>query len=937
MLRNIVTGFIALGWSVATAATQPSLVSVSPAVSSGSNQTLTVIFNAPGGYQTLDVLNVLINNFLDGRQACYLAYSRSSNALYVVADNGDASQISGKVMDGTGTISNSQCSVALSGSSASGTGNTLTLMLSLTFSASFSGNKVIYAAARDLSQNNSGWNTMGVHNVPGAAVTYPNPVGMNPSSGNTQTQTLTFTYQDQTSATNLQTVWALINTALDGRAACYVAYYRPGNQLYLIPDNGDGSQATSILLSSGGTLSNSQCSVSAQGASAQTSGNTLTVTLPITFTNAFAGFEAVWMAAQTLNGAQTSPWQALGAWSVPAQAAQGTPVITTSPPTSTTSGGTFSLQLPLLNIGTGDAAGFQLTAVTLGTLSPNSPALPVAIGTLAAGGSTTLNLNFNSATLTVGTDYLLTLQGAYQSAGTAQPFLLYRIVTYGAPDIYSAPANPVTVTPTLDTAHAATQIITAASGGTITATGADGSVFTLVLPANAILTDKPITMTPISSLAGVPSGSTFAAGVQLEPDGMALQQPATLTIQPATSIPAGQQSAFTYSGSGQDFHPYPLQLTTGLTLQVLHFSGPHVGKRVTFGTPIQLPTTPLGRFEAVAGDLVSQILAAQHANQNTDALYRQLAGEIQRFFDTVLMPDAKAAVNDPSQVDQAVQEFLTCRLFSSALSGTLRSQILAELNGLSPTIAQAITNAYNGYFNACISQSSFGGVTGRIALGSSMAHENDQYRRLYDINFPNYLAQLRACLIGSLQANVDLEANGQEGNFQFDLKVSAPNVPLDLNQGLLSFNQVSFSKNVPIQYSQPMQVSVIGVSCGSQWQWSQDPYPSNLGIGAVLDRDQVKITTSHGSVYIFQVTVIPVIKEHYVEAEFDGVCTLTSHQGTMSLFTGLFDLTFGAAAQNGGAFKPIYVTLNDQSLITEGLIVQTGEFDIKATLIQTSQ
>jgi len=296
----------------------PSVVSLAPAASAGVNQTLTVTYSTPGGYQTLGVVNVLINTFLDGRQACYMAYSRPDNMLYIVPDNGDGSQITGKVMDGTGTVSNSQCFVNLAGSSTTGSGNTLTLSLNMSFSPTFAGNKVIYAAARDTAQNNSGWQTMGVHGVPPLPSTFPNPIGMSPSSGNGLNQTLTFTYQDQSNATNLETVWALINTAIDGRAACYVAYYRPGNLLFLYPDNGDGSQATSIALTGTNTISNSQCTISAQGSNVQTILNGLTVTLPITFKTAFAGFKGVWMAAYTQSGA-VSPWQALGAWVVPGQ------------------------------------------------------------------------------------------------------------------------------------------------------------------------------------------------------------------------------------------------------------------------------------------------------------------------------------------------------------------------------------------------------------------------------------------------------------------------------------------------------------------------------------------------------------------------------------------------------------------------------------------
>src|SRR5262249_18460990 len=159
-------------------------------------------------------------------------------------DNGDATQLSGKVMDGTGTVANSQCTVTLNGSSATGSGTALTLVLKLTFAASFGGNKVVYTAARDVSLNNSGWQTMGTLGVRPLPSSCPKPVSATGSGS-----TFTFTYQDQANATNLQTVWALINTAIDGRAACYVAYYRPGNQLYLYPDNGDGTQATNILLS----------------------------------------------------------------------------------------------------------------------------------------------------------------------------------------------------------------------------------------------------------------------------------------------------------------------------------------------------------------------------------------------------------------------------------------------------------------------------------------------------------------------------------------------------------------------------------------------------------------------------------------------------------------------------------------------------------------
>ena len=46
-------------------------------------------------------------------------------------------------------------------------------------------------------------------------------------------------------------------------------------------------------------------------------GNQLDLNLNIAFKPAFAGTKTVWMAVQTMGGAQTSKWQPLGAWQVP--------------------------------------------------------------------------------------------------------------------------------------------------------------------------------------------------------------------------------------------------------------------------------------------------------------------------------------------------------------------------------------------------------------------------------------------------------------------------------------------------------------------------------------------------------------------------------------------------------------------------------------------
>ena len=222
-------------FTASAAVHSPSVVSLSPVVSSGASQSYTFQFADTAGYTDLTVLNVLINNALDGRQACYIAYVQQSNTLILVDDIGDGGYAGSMPLNGSGSINNSQCTIFGAGSSSSGSGNTLTLTLNLSFSTAFGGNKVVYMAARDSVSNNTGWQTMGVHGVPPLPSTYPNPIGMNPSSGSTANPLLSFTFQDASTASNLQTGWALINTAIDGRIACYVAYYRPGNHGLFVP------------------------------------------------------------------------------------------------------------------------------------------------------------------------------------------------------------------------------------------------------------------------------------------------------------------------------------------------------------------------------------------------------------------------------------------------------------------------------------------------------------------------------------------------------------------------------------------------------------------------------------------------------------------------------------------------------------------------------
>jgi len=287
--------------AVAVAATPPSPVSVSVA-----NSTYTFTYTDPRGYQDLVVVDILVNNFLDGRHACYLAYVAAQKALVLVDDAGDA----GGPYAGP---ANSQCAATLV--SAAGTGNNLTLVLTIAWTTSFAGDKIFYMSAGDVAQNNSGWQPLGVVRVPGGIPTTTTAVvSMNPTRGNGLGPTpFTFNWSDTLGFADLGVEDILVNSSLDGRHACYIAYSRPFNTLYLVNDNGDGLLPGQSVAESGST-SNSQCTVSWGSGAATTGGNTLSLTLNIGFTAAFGGNRIVYVAARDVNEGNSTDWHAMGTW-----------------------------------------------------------------------------------------------------------------------------------------------------------------------------------------------------------------------------------------------------------------------------------------------------------------------------------------------------------------------------------------------------------------------------------------------------------------------------------------------------------------------------------------------------------------------------------------------------------------------------------------------
>jgi len=304
----------------------PAPAGISPAAGSGTTGTFTFTFSDTAGWQNLLVLNALIRDVLDGRQACYVAFvptGAASGAVLLIDDAGAAAgPYAGMVLPaappGPVSVSNSQCSITAAGSSAAGTGNTFTLTLAITFTPGFAGNKVLYVAAQD-TYGNSGWQPLGTWGIPGAAITGPAVSGMSPGHGNTSTQTYTFTFTDTNGFQDITVADVLVNSAITGVAGCYVAFVPSGagsGAVYLVDNAGDaGGPYSGMLLPGSGTVSNGQCSIAASGSSVSGAGNTLTLMLAITFNHSFTGNQIFYLAARSSK--LNSNWQAAGSVAVP--------------------------------------------------------------------------------------------------------------------------------------------------------------------------------------------------------------------------------------------------------------------------------------------------------------------------------------------------------------------------------------------------------------------------------------------------------------------------------------------------------------------------------------------------------------------------------------------------------------------------------------------
>ncbi len=171
-------------------------------------------------------------------------------------------------------------------------------------------------------------------------------LSVTPNSGAGISRTFQFQASDTAGYADIAAMEMIIGSGTG--PACYVRWERASNRLWLAGDDAN-SFTGPVTTGTDATLANSQCSLSAASTTVSGSGNTLTVTVPLTFSGSFGGGKLIYLWGASAGGLSTG-YQQVGRWTVPHVAVAPTPVSVTP---SSGSGGSATLEFVA-----SDAAGY---------------------------------------------------------------------------------------------------------------------------------------------------------------------------------------------------------------------------------------------------------------------------------------------------------------------------------------------------------------------------------------------------------------------------------------------------------------------------------------------------------------------------------------------------------------------------------------------------
>jgi galactose oxidase-like protein len=289
----------------------PSVGSVSPNSGGGTGpQVFTAVYSDTAGAGDLQAVYLDFGSVGEAPLNCMVVYVQGSNQLYLFNDANNGAL--GPITPGSSnSVSNSQCALSGSGGVVTSSGPNLTVPFSIQFLPGYAGEKQIFALAQSYTGTQSNGGALNDIGTWTPASSTPAAVSVTPNSGSGfGPQVFTAVFSDTGGANDLQVVYLSFGPSFLATNSCNV-YYEPGNNsLFLLNDNNTSS--ATLGEGEGGSVSNSQCTLSGGSTAAIASGTSLTVPFTITFNSNFNSPQTIFGLAQTYAGTQSAI--ALGSW-----------------------------------------------------------------------------------------------------------------------------------------------------------------------------------------------------------------------------------------------------------------------------------------------------------------------------------------------------------------------------------------------------------------------------------------------------------------------------------------------------------------------------------------------------------------------------------------------------------------------------------------------
>jgi hypothetical protein len=277
-------------------------------------------------------------------------------------------------------------------------------------------------------------------------------------------------------------------------------------------------------------------------------------------------------------------------------------------------------------------------------------------------------------------------------------FYTYRLTTEAGQsevslEVPAVAPNPRKVSLTLEGSTAATQSI-GVEGGTLTTTGADGTVYTLELPANALLKATDITLTPISNIADLPLSGGLLGAVQITPE-IELYDYATLTIKPVKATPAGlKRLGFMTTNTGAEFHLRGLSNTP-----VSAVIQPQQDDADTPLIPLVIDTlTTVGVGTGTPEDVATQV----QSHPPTDGANQAAQSVSDTELPPLIPPRGQRISNDLNTQGATPQVFREYRQWLESLRQKgLEAEFDATIKRVSKQMADKISSRFDELFQKC--------------------------------------------------------------------------------------------------------------------------------------------------------------------------------------------------------------------------------------------